>query len=58
MEGSGSVATVSVSGGGATNRRISGLILSTNYIVEVAAENSAGRGVYSDPYIMVTDGEQ
>ena len=49
--GSGSTQTVSVSGGGATNRLISNLMSSTNYTVEVAAENPAGVGVYSDPYI-------
>ena len=53
--GSGSTQTVRVSGGGAT---ISGLMSSTTFTAEVAAENSAGLGVYSDPYIMVTDGEQ
>ena len=46
---------MSVSGGGATTRLISGLESITNYSVEVAAVNSAGIGVYSDPYIMLTD---
>ena len=55
--GSGSTQTVSVSGGGATNRLISDLMSSTNYTVEVAAENSAGLGVYSDPEIIPTDSE-
>ena len=49
--------TVSVSGGGATNRLISDLMSSTNYTVEVAAENLAGLGVYSEPYIIPTNSE-
>ena len=38
---------MSVSGGGATQTTISGLMPSTNYSIEVAAVNSAGTGVYS-----------
>ena len=34
---------------------ISGLTPSTNYSIEVAAVNSAGTGVYSDPLIVITD---
>ena len=34
---------------------ISGLNLSTNYSIEVAAVNSAGTGVYSGPLIVITD---
>ena len=45
---SGSTQTVSVSGGSVT---ISNLTLSTNYTIQVAAVNSAGIGVYSDPPI-------
>ena len=48
---------MSVSGGGATNRLISDLMSFTNYTVEVAAENSVGLGVYSDPYIIPTYSE-
>ena len=55
VQGNGSTQTASVSGGGATTRLISGLESSTNYSVEVAAVNSAGTGVYSDPYITLTD---
>ena len=55
VQGSGSIQTVSVSGSGATTRLISGLESSTIYSVEVAAVNSAGTGVYSDPYIILTD---
>ena len=55
VEGSGSTQTSEVSGGGATNIVISGLNSFTNYTVEVAAENSVGTGVYSDPYIVQTD---
>ena len=54
VQGSGSTQTVTVSGGGAT-RLISGLEPGTNYSVTVAAVNSAGTGVYSDPYIIMTD---
>ena len=50
VEGSGSTQTVTATGNGAT---ISDLIPSTNYIVEVAAVNSAGIGDYSDPPIIV-----
>ena len=45
---------MTVSGGG-TTRLISGLESGTNYSVVVAAVNSAGIGVYSDPYIIMTD---
>ena len=55
VQGSGSTQTVSVSGGGATTTFISGLEPGTNYSVTVAAVNSAGTGVYSDPYIIMTD---
>ena len=55
VQGSGSTQTKDVSGGGATNILISGLTSSTNYTVEVAAENAVGTGVYSDPYIVETD---
>ena len=48
---------MSVSGGGATTRLISGLESSTIYSVEVAAVNSAGIGVHSDPYFILTDGK-
>ena len=34
---------------------ISGLNSSTNYSIAVAAVNSAGTGVYSDPLIVITD---
>ena len=57
VQGSGSTQTVSVSGGGATRRLISGLESSAIYSVEVAAVNSAGIGVYSDPYFILTDGK-
>ena len=55
VQGSGSTQTETVSGGGATMTIISGLMVSTNYSIEVAAVNSAGTGVDSDPYIIVTD---
>ena len=34
---------------------ISGLTAATNYSIEVAAVNSAGTGVYSDPLSVITD---
>ena len=49
VQGNGSTQTVSVSGGGATMTTMSGLTASTTYSIEVAAVNSAGTGVYSDP---------
>ena len=55
VQGSGSTQTRDVPGGGATHILISGLTSSTNYTVEVAAVNSVGTGVYSDPYIVQTD---
>ena len=45
--GVGEIRLRSVSGGGATQAIISGLIPSTTYSIEVAAVNSAGIGVYS-----------
>ena len=39
--------TVNVSGGATTEVTISGLPASTAYIIEVAAVNSAGTGMYS-----------
>ena len=34
---------------------ITGLQSSTTYSIQVAAMNSAGTGVYSDPYLITTD---
>ena len=56
VQGSGSTQTESVSGGATTERTVSGLESSSNYSIEVAAVNSAGTGVYSDPIIRITDG--
>ena len=53
--GSGSTQTVNVSGASVT---ISNLMSSTNYSIQVAAENSAGRGVYSDAITVDTVGEE
>ena len=50
--GSGSTQTMPVSGGSATEATISGLMSSTNYSVQVAAETSAGPGTYSVPAII------
>ena len=51
MVGSGSIQTMSVSGGGVTEATITNLTLSTNYSIQVAAMNSVGIGVFSDPPI-------
>ena len=53
VQGSENRETVSVLGEEATNRRISGLNSSTNYIVQVAAENLAGPGMYSEPPLII-----
>ena len=50
----GSTQTVYVSGGATTNATISGLTPSTSYVIEVAAVNSAGTGVYSEPLTVET----
>ena len=44
---------MSVSGGSVTVATILGLTPSTTYSIEVAAVNSVGTGVYSDPPIIV-----
>ena len=54
VQGSGSTQTVSVSGPGAMDIDISGLMPDTSYAVEVAAENAGGIGVYSDPLTVDT----
>ena len=54
--GSGSAQTMSVSGEDARQTTISNLIPSTTYSIQVAAENSAGIGVYSDPREATTNG--
>ena len=54
VQGSGSTQTESVSGGAATEATISGLAAATNYSIAVAAVNSAGTGVYSDPQSAMT----
>ena len=40
--------------GNATETTISGLTPSTNYVVDIAAVNSAGIGVYSEPLTVET----
>ena len=54
---SGSLQTISVTGGDTTSEEITGLTTSTNYTYQVAAVNSAGTGVYSDPQTITTDSE-
>ena len=56
VQESGSTQTVSVSGGGAMQTTISGLMPSTTYSIEVAAVNSAGTGMYSDAVADMTLG--
>ena len=53
VEGTGNSQTVNVSRGST----IIGLNAATNYSIEVAAVNSAGTGVYSDPISSITLGE-
>ena len=50
----GSKQAVTISGGSTTEATISSLMSSTAYLVRVAAENSAGIGVYSDYLIVHT----
>ena len=52
--GSGSTQTMTVSGASTTQTTITGLNPSTTYSIQVAAVNSAGTGVYSDPEIAET----
>ena len=49
--------TTDVSGGTTTEATLSGLQPATNYEMEVAAVNSAGTGVYSDPLSILTSSE-
>ena len=56
VQGDGSTETVSVSGGDTIETIISGLHSSTTYAIEVAAVNSAGIGVYSNPVNQLTQG--
>ena len=48
---------MSVSGGSVTEATISSLMSSTIYSIQVAAVNSAGRGVYSDAVFATPDSE-
>ena len=52
--GSGSTQTMTVSGASTTQTTISGLNPSTTYSIHIAAVNSAGTGVYSDPEMAET----
>ena len=52
VQGSGSTQTRDVSGGSDTEATISSLMPSTTYSIQVAAVNSVGIGVYSDPVIL------
>ena len=54
VQGSGTTQTASVSGGATTEATIYGLTKDTSYDIELAAVNSAGIGVYSDPLFVDT----
>ena len=54
--GSGNTQTMPVSGASTTQTTISNLTPSTTYSIGVAALNSAGTGVYSDPTNQMTQG--
>ena len=54
VQGSGSTQTESVSGGATTEATISGLTPFTSYVIAIAAVNSAGTGVYSEPLTVET----
>ena len=54
VEGSGNTENMTVSGASTTQTTISGLNPSTTYSIQVAAVNSAGTGVYSDPEMAET----
>ena len=49
VEGSGDTMTMSVDGADTTQTTIGDLMSSTTYSIQVAAVNSEGTGVYSDP---------
>ena len=54
IQGNGSIQTVNVIGEDITDMSISGLKSSTTYSIEVAAVNSAGIGMYSNPLNVTT----
>ena len=49
---------MSVTGGPTSQANITGLKPATDYSFEVAAMNSAGTGMYSDPTTSITLGER
>ena len=53
VQGSGSTQTRDVSGSDTRHTTIPGLNPSTTYSIQVAAVNSAGIGVYSDPPVII-----
>ena len=53
VQGSGSTQTRDVPGGDTRHTTIAGLHPSTTYSIQVAAVNSAGIGVYSDPPVII-----
>ena len=57
VQGSGSTQTESVSGGITNEFIIPELESATTYVVQVAAVNSGGTGVYSDQAFVLTSGE-
>ena len=54
IQGNGGIQTVNVIGEDSTDMSISGLKSSTTYSIEVAAVNSAGIGMYSNPLNVTT----
>ena len=57
VQGSRNTQNVNVTGGATTETTIFELHSATNYSIEVAAVNSAGIGVYSDPIVLSTEGK-
>ena len=54
VQGNMSTQIMNVSGGDTTEISITDLTPSTTYSIEVAAVNSAGTGVYSEPLVAMT----
>ena len=52
-----STQTMNASGGSVTEATISGLESSRTYLIQVAARNSAGIGLYSDSKTQITLGK-
>ena len=57
VQGSVSIERKNISGGDSTEMTLTGLANTTTYYIEVAAENSAGIGEYSNPLTVITKGK-